>query len=181
MNVGVSDIMQIAQPPWWQTATIYQVYPRSFQDSDGDGVGDLRGLASRLYYLAELGIDAIWLSPIFRSPMKDFGYDISNYVDIDPVFGTMADFDTLLAAAHEQGLRLLLDLVPNHTSDQHPGSSKADRHGGTPDANGTCGAIRHRMAGHPTIGYRNSAGAPGSSMPLPTSTTITPSFPSSPT
>jgi alpha-glucosidase len=112
--------MQIARPPWWQTATIYQVYPRSFQDSDGDGVGDLRGLASRLSYLAELGIDAIWLSPIFRSPMKDFGYDISSYVDIDPMFGTMADFDTLLAAAHEQGLRLLLDLVPNHTSDQHP-------------------------------------------------------------
>ena len=112
--------MQMSRPPWWQTATIYQVYPRSFQDSDGDGVGDLPGLASRLSYLTDLGIDAIWLSPIFRSPMKDFGYDISNYVDIDPVFGTMADFDTLLAAAHEQGLRLLLDLVPNHTSDQHP-------------------------------------------------------------
>jgi len=112
--------MQSAQPPWWQTATIYQVYPRSFQDSDGDGVGDLRGLAARLPYLAELGIDAIWLSPIFRSPMKDFGYDISSYVDIDPVFGTMADFDALLAAAHERGLKLLLDFVPNHTSDQHP-------------------------------------------------------------
>jgi glycosidase len=171
--------MQIARPPWWQTATIYQVYPRSFQDSDGDGVGDLRGLASRLSYLAELGIDAIWLSPIFRSPMKDFGYDISNYVDIDPMFGTMADFDTLLAAAHEQGLRLLLDLVPNHTSDQHPWfvESRSSRR----NANGTSGAIRRRMEGHPTIGYRNSAGAPGSSMPLPNSTTITPSLPSSPT
>jgi alpha-glucosidase len=111
--------MQFSQPPWWQTATIYHVYPRSFQDSDGDGVGDLRGLASRLPYLKRLGIDAIWLSPIFRSPMKDFGYDISSYVDIDPVFGTMADFDALLAVAHELGLKLLLDFVPNHTSDQH--------------------------------------------------------------
>ena len=114
------NIMQIEQIPWWQSATIYQVYPRSFQDTDGDGVGDLRGITSRLPYFAELGVDAIWLSPIFRSPMKDFGYDVSNYVDIDPLFGTMGDFDTLLEAAHKQGLRLLLDFVPNHTSDQHP-------------------------------------------------------------
>ena len=113
-------IMQIEQIPWWQSATIYQVYPRSFQDTDGDGVGDLRGITSRLPYLAELGVDAIWLSPIFRSPMKDFGYDISNYLDVDPLFGTMSDFDTLLEAAHKQDLRLLLDFVPNHTSDQHP-------------------------------------------------------------
>jgi alpha-glucosidase len=111
--------MQIEQMPWWQSATIYQVYPRSFQDTDGDGVGDLRGIISRLPYLAELGVDAIWLSPIFRSPMKDFGYDVSNYVDIDPLFGTMRDFDALLEAAHKHGLRLLLDFVPNHTSDQH--------------------------------------------------------------
>ena len=112
--------MPVEQIPWWQRATIYQVYPRSFQDTDGDGVGDLRGIISRLPYFAELGVDAIWLSPIFRSPMKDFGYDVSNYVDIDPLFGTMGDFDTLLEAAHKQGLRLLLDFVPNHTSDQHP-------------------------------------------------------------
>ena len=173
--------MQMSRPPWWQTATIYQVYPRSFQDSDGDGVGDLPGLASRLSYLAELGIDAIWLSPIFRSPMKDFGYDISNYVDIDPVFGTMADFDTLLAAAHEQGLRLLLVSYLITPPINTPGSSKVGHQGGMPDANGTSGAIRRRMGGHRTIGYRNSAGAPGSSMPLPNSTTITPSLPSSPT
>ncbi len=112
--------MQIKQIPWWQTATIYQVYPRSFQDTDGDGVGDLRGVIRRLPYLVELGVDAIWLSPIFPSPMKDFGYDISNYVDIDPLFGTISDFDQLLSLAHEQGLRLILDFVPNHTSDQHP-------------------------------------------------------------
>jgi len=115
-----SEHMPVEQIPWWQRATIYQVYPRSFQDTDGDGVGDLRGIISRLPYFAELGVDAIWLSPIFRSPMKDFGYDVSNYVDVDPLFGSMGDFDTLLEAAHKQGLRLLLDFVPNHTSDQHP-------------------------------------------------------------
>lgn len=112
--------MQIEQIPWWQSATIYQIYPRSFQDTDGDGVGDLRGVIHRLPYLVALGVDAIWLSPIFPSPMKDFGYDISNYVDIDPLFGTLSDFDQLLSLAHEQGLRLILDFVPNHTSDQHP-------------------------------------------------------------
>jgi alpha-glucosidase len=112
--------MQIEQTHWWQSATIYQIYPRSFQDTDGDGVGDLRGITRRLPYLAELGVDTIWLSPIFPSPMKDFGYDISNYVDIDPLFGKMCDFDVLLAEAHERDLRLLLDFVPNHTSDQHP-------------------------------------------------------------
>ena len=106
--------------PWWQTGVIYQIYPRSFQDSNGDGIGDLAGIVQRLPYLTELGVDAIWLSPIFRSPMADFGYDISDYTDIDPLFGSLEDFDALLAAAHAQGLRVILDLVPNHTSDQHP-------------------------------------------------------------
>ena len=117
---ALQEIMPTARPFWWQTATIYQIYPRSFQDSDGDGVGDLCGLQQRLPYLAELGVDAIWLSPIFRSPMKDFGYDVSSYIEIDPLFGTMDDFDALLAATHAHGLKLLLDFVPNHTSDQHP-------------------------------------------------------------
>ena len=99
---------------------IYQIYPRSFQDSDADGVGDLAGIESRLDYLAELGIDAIWLSPIYPSPMADFGYDIADYCDIDPMFGDLAGFDRLLAAVHGRGLRLLLDYVPNHSSDQHP-------------------------------------------------------------
>ncbi len=108
------------RPEWWHSTTIYQIYPRSFQDSNRDGVGDLRGILRRLDYLAELGIGAIWLSPIFRSPMADFGYDISDYTDIDPLFGTLADFDELLHAAHRRGLKLLLDLVPNHTSDRHP-------------------------------------------------------------
>ena len=105
---------------WWQRGTFYQIYPRSFQDSDGDGVGDLRGVIERLPYLKSLGIDAIWLSPIFPSPMADFGYDISDYIGIDPLFGTMADFDALIGAVHRCGLKLILDLVPNHTSDQHP-------------------------------------------------------------
>ena len=105
---------------WWQTGVIYQIYPRSFQDSSGDGIGDLRGIMQRLPYLVELGVDAIWLSPIFPSPMVDFGYDISDYTEIDPLFGSLDDFDALLQAAHAQGLRVILDLVPNHTSDQHP-------------------------------------------------------------
>ena len=115
---------------WWQSAVIYQVYPRSFQDTDGDGVGDLRGILRRIPYLIELGVDAIWISPIFRSPMADFGYDITDYTDIDPLFGTMQDFDELLAAAHNSGLKILLDLVPNHTSDQHPWflESRRSRH-----------------------------------------------------
>jgi alpha-glucosidase len=106
--------------PWWKAAVIYQIYPRSFQDSDGDGVGDLAGIIRRLPYLAGLGVDALWVSPIFPSPMKDFGYDICDYAGIDPLFGTMADFDTLLATVHRRGLKLILDFVPNHTSDRHP-------------------------------------------------------------
>ena len=105
---------------WWQTGVIYQVYPRSFQDTDGDGVGDLRGITARLDYLKGLGVDAVWLSPIYPSPMADFGYDVSDYTGVDPLFGTIADFDALLAAAHAKGLRVILDFVPNHTSDQHP-------------------------------------------------------------
>ncbi len=105
---------------WWKSGTIYQVYPRSFQDSDGDGVGDLKGIEARLDHLVALGVDALWLSPIFPSPMADFGYDVADYCAIDPRFGTLADFDDLLAAAHARGLKLLLDFVPNHSSDQHP-------------------------------------------------------------
>jgi alpha-glucosidase len=106
--------------PWWKSAVLYQIYPRSFQDSDGDGVGDLRGIVARLPYLAELGVDALWLSPVFASPMADFGYDIADYTAIDPLFGALADFDTLLHEAHARGLKVLLDLVPNHSSIEHP-------------------------------------------------------------
>jgi len=105
---------------WWRNCIFYQLYPRSFQDFDGDGVGDLTGIMLRLPYLDQLGIDAVWLSPIFPSPMADFGYDISDYTAIDPIFGTMSVFDALVSAVHERGLKIILDLVPNHTSDQHP-------------------------------------------------------------
>jgi alpha-glucosidase len=106
--------------PWWQHGIIYQIYPRSFQDSNGDGIGDLDGITRRLDHLAWLGVDALWICPIYTSPMADFGYDISDYCDIDPIFGSLAGFDRLIQEAHSRGLKLILDFVPNHTSDQHP-------------------------------------------------------------
>lgn len=105
---------------WWRGAVIYQIYPRSFVDTNGDGVGDLAGVTAKLDYVADLGVDAIWLSPFFRSPMADFGYDVSDYRDVDPLFGTLTDFDTLLARAHELGLRVIIDQVLSHTSIEHP-------------------------------------------------------------
>ncbi|MCP8894039.1 alpha-glucosidase family protein [Shinella daejeonensis] len=105
---------------WWRGATIYQVYPRSFQDTTGDGIGDLKGVTRRLGHIASLGVDAIWLSPFFKSPMADMGYDVSDYCDVDPMFGTLADFDAMLAEAHRLGLKVIIDQVISHTSDQHP-------------------------------------------------------------
>jgi alpha-glucosidase len=107
-------------PDWWRGAVIYQIYPRSFQDSNGDGIGDLAGIIHRLPHVAGLGVDAIWISPFFRSPMKDFGYDVSDYRDVDPMFGTLGDFDALVSRAHSLGLKVIIDLVMSHTSDQHP-------------------------------------------------------------
>ncbi|WP_353645789.1 alpha-glucosidase family protein [Mesorhizobium sp. WSM2239] len=105
---------------WWRGAVIYQIYPRSYQDSNGDGIGDLKGIIRRLPYIASLGADAIWISPFFKSPMKDFGYDVSDYCDVDPMFGTLADFDELIAEAHRLGLRVMIDEVISHTAEEHP-------------------------------------------------------------
>jgi len=110
----------MTEPAWWRDAVVYQVYVRSFADSDGDGVGDLPGIRSRLPYLRDLGVDGIWLTPFYPSPGADHGYDVANYVDVDPQLGTLADFDELLADAHALGLRVLVDIVPNHTSNEHP-------------------------------------------------------------
>jgi oligo-1,6-glucosidase len=109
-----------AAEPWWKTAVVYQIYPRSFADSDGDGIGDLPGIAARLDHLVRLGVDVLWLSPVYPSPQDDAGYDISDYQDIEPTFGTLADFDALVLALHERGMKLVMDLVVNHTSDEHP-------------------------------------------------------------
>ncbi len=109
----------VKDPDWWRGAVIYQIYPRSFQDSSGTGTGDLKGIANRLPYVASLGVDAIWISPFFKSPMDDFGYDVSDYCDVDPMFGTLADFDHLIATAHGLGLKVMIDLVLSHTSDKH--------------------------------------------------------------
>lgn len=106
--------------PWWKGAVVYQIYPKSFLDTNGDGIGDLRGIITKLDYLAFLGVDALWLSPVNVSPQEDNGYDIQNYEDIDPLFGTLADYDELIAGAHARGIRIVMDLVFNHSSDQHP-------------------------------------------------------------
>jgi alpha-glucosidase len=121
--------MARAREEWWRGAVIYQIYPRSFQDANGDGIGDLPGITQRLAYVAALGVDAIWISPFFPSPMKDFGYDVSDYHGVDPMFGTLADFDALVAEAHRLGLKVMIDQVISHTSDQHPwfAESRASR------------------------------------------------------
>ncbi|MGH3483272.1 MAG: alpha-amylase family glycosyl hydrolase, partial [Nocardioidaceae bacterium] len=123
--------------PWWRNAVCYQIYVRSFADGNGDGVGDIRGIEQRLPYLAELGVDSVWITPFYTSPQNDHGYDVSDYRDVDPLFGTLADFDSMLARAHELGIRVIVDVVPNHTSSEHawfqaalaaqPGSQERER------------------------------------------------------
>lgn len=119
-SIRVAEPVPHVDRDWWRGAVIYQIYPRSFQDSSGDGIGDLAGITQRLKHISDLGADAIWISPFFKSPMKDFGYDVSDYRDIDPMFGNMAAFDELIEKAHALGLKIIIDLVLSHTSDQHP-------------------------------------------------------------
>ena len=119
MTMSDSTLL-VPDKDWWRGAVIYQIYPRSYQDTNGDGIGDLRGIAERLAHVASLGVDAIWISPFFTSPMKDFGYDVSDYQDVDPIFGVLADFDALIAEAHRLNIRVMIDLVLSHTSDKHP-------------------------------------------------------------
>lgn len=126
-----SSAVDSGDQPWWRGASIYQIYPRSFMDSNGDGIGDLPGITAKLDYVASLGIEAIWISPFFTSPMKDFGYDVADYCGVDPIFGNLADFDALVARAHELGLKVLIDQVYAHTSDEHPwfAESRQSRNG----------------------------------------------------
>ena len=133
LDLSPADAASIpaAASDWWRGAVLYQIYPRSFADSNNDGVGDLKGIADHLDHVASLGVDGVWLSPFFKSPMKDFGYDVSDYCDVDPIFGTLADFDALVARAHALGLKVVIDQVFSHTSDEHPWftDSRASRTG----------------------------------------------------
>ena len=171
----------MSEPRWWQQAVIYEIYPRSFQDSDGDGVGDLEGILARVDYLQWLGIEAVWISPIYPSPMADFGYDVADYVDIDPLFGRLEDFDRLVEALHAKKIRLILDLVPNHTSDRHPWFLEARASRASPRRDWYLWRDPAPVAARPTTGSARRAAAPGRSMRRAASTTTTPSSPSSPT
>ena len=162
---------------WWKDAVIYQIYPRSFCDSNGDGLGDIPGIISRLDYLASLGIDAIWLSPVFKSPQDDNGYDISDYQDIDPMFGTLEDMDELIAEAKKRNIRIIMDLVLNHSSDEHPWFQEAKKRRKTPTTISISGGMASREP-HPTIWKPPSAALRGSGCRSFSSSTST-AFPKS--
>ena len=160
-------------PDWWRGGVIYQIYPRSFQDSNDDGIGDLKGITQRLHYVASLGVDAIWISPFFKSPMADFGYDVSDYCDIDPMFGTMADFDEMLAAAHHLGVRVIIDLVFRTVQTSILGSKKVAPTEPTQSRIGMSGLTRKRTAPRPTTGCRSSVVQPGNGIRAASSITCT--------
>lgn len=163
--------------PWWQTGAIYQIYPRSFADSNNDGVGDLAGITARLGYLADLGVSAIWLSPFYPSPMDDFGYDVTDHTGVDPLFGSVADAIELIETAHRHGLRVLVDFIPNHTSHRHPWfeASRSSRD----HTDWYYWRSPRPTAARRTTGCRSSAAQPGPSTPIVVSTTTTPTSPSS--
>ena len=165
---------------WWRGAVIYQIYPRSFMDTDGDGVGDLPGIVDKLDYIASLGVDAIWISPFFKSPMADFGYDIADYRDVDPLFGTLADFDRLLAKAHGLGIKVMIDQVLSHCSVEHEWFKRKPRE--PRQSQGRLvrmGRRRNPTARRPTTGCRCSAAWPGGGNRGAASTTCTTSCPRS--
>ncbi len=164
---------------WWKRGVLYQIYPRSFQDSDGDGVGDLKGISDRLPYLSWLGVDAVWLSPIYPSPMADFGYDVSDYCGIDPIFGAFADFDALVESAHRVGVKVILDFVPNHSSNQHPWFVESRNRVRRRKETGTSGRTPSPTAARRTTGSPISAAARGLSTRRRDNITITPSSSSS--
>lgn len=171
--------------PWWTKAVVYQIYPRSFADSNGDGIGDLRGIIGKLDYLQKLGVDVLWLSPFYPSPQDDNGYDVKDYTGVDPLFGTLDDFTELVAAAHHRGMRIVIDIVVNHSSDEHPWFVDALQAGHRRSGTGTSGGRRGRVgaavsrAPNPTTGVRTSPGRPGHGIRPPRSTTCICSQPSS--
>lgn len=150
--------------PWWKGAVIYQIYPRSFYDSNGDGIGDLNGIAEKLPYVASLGVDAIWISPFYTSPMRDFGYDVANYCDVDPIFGTLEDFDRLVECAHQLGLKVIIDQVFAHTSDAHDWFQQSRLSRDNPHADWYVWAMRRPMAPRPAIGNPSLGGHHGHGM-----------------
>ncbi len=158
------------QTAWWKEAVVYQIYPRSFADSNGDGIGDIRGIIDKLDYLQDLGVGVVWLSPVYRSPNDDNGYDISDYRDIDPAFGTLADWDEMVAGMHARGIKLVMDLVVNHSSDEHPWfvSARSSKTSPTRDYYIWRDGKDER---NPIIGRRSSAAPPGLSTSRPATTT----------
>ena len=160
------------EAPWWKNATIYQIYPASYKDSNGDGIGDLQGILAQLDYIKSLGVDAIWICPHYDSPQYDMGYDVANYEAVYPPYGTVEDVEAIITASHHRGLRVLLDLVINHTSHEHSWF-KESRLSKTSPKRGSCtyGALQNMMptglVTHQTIGVASLAAVPGSGMKLP--------------
>jgi Glycosidases len=172
-SINTKKTGPVSNDKWWKGGVIYQVYPRSYQDSNGDGIGDLVGITKRLSYIASLGVDAVWISPFFKSPMKDYGYDVSDYLEIDPMFGTMDDFDTVLAEAHNLGLRLMIDLVLSHTSDSHAWFNESRSDHTNSKMIGMCGLTPNQMGHHPITGYQYLVDLHGSGIAVGSSTIYT--------
>ena len=177
--------MQInsSSSPWWRHAVCYQIYVRSFADGNGDGVGDMAGIEQRLPYLADLGVDAVWITPFYPSPQLDHGYDVADYRDVDPLFGSLDDFDSMLATAHDLGIKLIADVVPNHTSHDHAWSARPSPPSpATRPGTATCSATApaRTAASRRTTGSRSSAARPGAGSRT-ASGTSTCSTPASPT